>query len=141
MNMTTELTGRSIIGSHRGEDRTHSLQGFNPAANEKLQPIYYSANAAEVGRAAQLAHQAFASYSRKSGREKAAFLRKIAENIEAIGQPLVDRATSETGLPAARIQSETGRTCSQLRLFADLVEEGSWVDARIDRLSDCCQNK
>src|SRR6201999_122347 len=68
-----------------------------------------------------------------SGREKAAFLRQIAENIEAIGQPLIDRATAETALPAARIQSETGRTCAQLRMFADLVEEGSWVDARIDR--------
>ncbi|HZS47289.1 MAG TPA: aldehyde dehydrogenase (NADP(+)) [Blastocatellia bacterium] len=131
--MTKELTGRSIIGSRRGEDQIHSLQGFNPATGEKLLPVYYSASVAEVDLAAQLAHQAFASYSRKSGREKAAFLRKIAENIEAIGQPLVDRATLETGLPAARIQSETGRTWSQLRLFADLVEEGSWVDARIDR--------
>src|SRR5262249_16676640 len=31
-----------------------------------------------------------------------------------------------------RIRSETQRTCNQLRLFAELVEEGSWVDARID---------
>src|SRR6185436_6662110 len=45
----------------------------------------------------------------------------------------VTRATQETGLPAGRITTETGRTCGQLRLFADLVEEGSWVDARIDR--------
>jgi len=128
-----ELTGRSIIGFGRGESQTESQQGFNPTTGEHIPPTYYSATVDEVDRAAQLADQAFATYSRRSGREKATFLRKIAENIESIGQPLVDRATAETGLPAGRIQAETGRTCAQLRMFADLVEEGSWVDARIDR--------
>jgi len=128
-----ELTGRSIIGFGRSESNSGSLRGFNPTTGEELDPIFYSATVAEVDRAAQLADQAFATYSRKPGREKAAFLRKIAEHIESIGQPLVDRATSETGLPAGRIQAETGRTCAQLRMFADLIEEGSWVDARIDK--------
>ena len=127
-----ELTGRSIIGSSRGEASGATQQGFNPSTGEKLDPLYFSASKDEVETAARLADQAFATYSRKSGREKAAFLRRIAENIEAIGQPLVDRATAETGLPAGRIQAETGRTCAQLRMFADLVDEGSWVDARID---------
>ena len=36
------------------------------------------------------------------------------------------------GLPEGRIRMETGRTCGQLRLFASVVEDGSWVDARID---------
>src|SRR4029079_9716415 len=57
---------------------------------------------------------------------------QIAANLESLGGSLVERATLETALPAARIQSERGRTCSQRRMFADLVEEGSWVDARID---------
>jgi len=43
------------------------------------------------------------------------------------------RASQETALPPARIKNEIARTCNQLRLFAGLVEEGSWVDARIDR--------
>src|SRR4029450_5805601 len=64
--------------------------------------------------------------------QRAQFLSKIAENIEALGDTLTSRATQETGLPEGRIRSETGRTCSQLRLFAGLVSEGSWVDARID---------
>jgi len=128
-----ELTGTSIIGFGRGLSRAESQQGFNPTTNEPIGPHYYSASIEEVDRAARLADQAFATYSRKSGREKGVFLRKIAENIESTGQPLVDRATAETGLPAARIQAETGRTCAQLRMFADLVEEGSWVDARIDK--------
>ena len=80
-----------------------------------------------------MAAEAFGVTSRLSGKDKATFLRKVAENIEAVAEDLVDRATAETGLPEPRIRMETGRTCGQLRLFASLVEEGSWVDARIDQ--------
>ena len=82
--------------------------------------------------AGQLASEAFAIYGKCSGSVKAAFLRKIADNIEQLGDTLVNRAVAETALPAARIKNEIGRTCGQLRLFAQLVEEGSWVDARVD---------
>jgi alpha-ketoglutaric semialdehyde dehydrogenase len=129
----TDLTGTSIIGFRRGatNDRA-TLLGFNPATGENLPPVYHSASAAEVDEAAKLAHVAFAPYSQTTGTERARFLRRIAENIEALGDALITRATSETGLPEGRIRAETGRTCNQLRLFAELVEEGSWVDARID---------
>lgn len=46
---------------------------------------------------------------------------------------LVGVMTQETGLPELRVRGETGRTCGQLRMFAQLVEDGNWVDARIDR--------
>ncbi|MEP7269894.1 MAG: aldehyde dehydrogenase (NADP(+)) [Acidobacteriota bacterium] len=127
-----QLLGRSIIGSRRGADHGAALSGLNPATGERLEPAYSPASLDEVNEAAELAHDAFASYSQVSGSDKAAFLRAIAREIEAIGDPLVARATAETGLPAARIQGETARTCFQLRLFAELVEEGSWIDARID---------
>lgn len=68
----------------------------------------------------------------RSGSDKAALLRKIADNLEARKMELVGRAALETGLPSGRFEGETARTCGQLRLFAGLVEEGSWVDARID---------
>jgi NADP-dependent aldehyde dehydrogenase len=127
-----ELKGLSIIGFKRGESNGGSLNGFNPSTGENLEPAYHFASAAEVDEAAQLAHAAFESYSRTSGAERAKFLRKIADNIEALGDTLITRATQETGLPEGRIRTETGRTCGQLRLFASLVEEGSWVDPRID---------
>jgi alpha-ketoglutaric semialdehyde dehydrogenase len=127
-----ELTGQSIIGFKRGELNGGSLQGFNPATGENLEPSYHFANASEVDNAAQLAAQAFSSFSQTSGAQRARFLRKIAENIEALGDTLITRATQESGLPEGRIRGETGRTCAQLRLFAGLIEEGSWVDARID---------
>ena len=71
-------------------------------------------------------------YSRTSGRERGAFLRKIADKIESITGDIVERAAQETALPVARLQGETARTCHQLRLFAQVAEEGSWVNARID---------
>jgi len=127
-----QLTGRSIIGFKRGEGKQGELHGFNPATSETLSPAYCFATPEEIDKAAQLANMAFASYSQTSGEQRARFLRKIATNIEALGDTLITRATQETGLPEGRIRTETARTCNQLRLFADLVEEGSWVDARID---------
>jgi NADP-dependent aldehyde dehydrogenase len=129
----TDLQGTSIIGFGRGQIAGQTLQGINPATGEKLTPVYHSASLAEVDNAVKLAHAAFAVYSQTTGAERAEFLRRIAENIEALGDELVARANSETALPEARLRGETARTCSQLRLFADVVEEGSWVDARIDR--------
>lgn len=128
----TDLQGTSIIGHHRGAPGNQTLQGFNPAAGENLLPVYHSASLAEVDEAAQLAHGAFAIYSQTTGAERARFLRRIAENIEVLGDELIARAHSETALPEPRLRTETARTCNQLRLFADVVEEGSWVDARID---------
>jgi alpha-ketoglutaric semialdehyde dehydrogenase len=127
-----ELTGTSIIGFSRGSENGGSLFGVNPATGENLAPQYHSASEAEVEQAVKLAAAAFESYSQSSGAERAKLLRTIATNIEGLGDTLINRATQETGLPEGRIRSETGRTCGQLRLFASLVEEGSWVDARID---------
>ena len=128
-----QLSGHSIIGFSRGASDAGVFRAINPSTGEELEPAYHSASADEVDRAAQLAHKAFETYSRATGKDKAALLRKVAENIDSLGEELVIRASAETGLPTARIKNETGRTCNQLRLFAELVEEGSWVDARIDR--------
>ena len=129
----SELSGKSIIGFRRGEPNVDSFRAVNPLSGEELTPEYYAASEAEVDQAVQLASRAFEVYRQTSPKLKAAFLRKIAENIEGLGEPLVTRATDETALPPVRIRNETARTCNQLRLFAELIEEGSWVDARIDR--------
>jgi alpha-ketoglutaric semialdehyde dehydrogenase len=128
-----KLEGTSIIGFARGALNGGTLQGFNPATGEALPPVYQTAGAAEVDHAAQLAHAAFEAYSRTTGADRARFLRRIADSIEALGDELITRAHAETALPEPRLKTETARTCNQLQLFADLVEEGSWVDARIDR--------
>ena len=128
-----DLIGRSIIGYQRGSKDGSPSYGYNPSTGEQMPPAYCPASLAEVDVAARLAGSAFVIYGRLPARERAAFLRKIAQGIEALGESLIIRASQETGLPTGRITNETGRTCGQLRLFADLVEEGSWVDARIDQ--------
>lgn len=128
-----KLAGRSIIGFREGSTTGAKFRAHNPVTGETLEPDFYAASAEEVNQAASLAHEAFATYRNTSGTEKAKFLRAIASNIETITGQIVERGTLETALPKARLQGETARTSHQLRLFAQLVEEGSWLMARIDR--------
>jgi alpha-ketoglutaric semialdehyde dehydrogenase len=126
------ITGRSMIGFRDGAAEVEPFHATNPATGEHLPPGFFPATPEETDLAARLAADAFAVYSRSSGKEKAAFLRKIADKIESVASEVIDRAGQETALPQARLQGETARTCGQLRLFATVVEEGSWVGARID---------
>jgi alpha-ketoglutaric semialdehyde dehydrogenase len=128
-----QLTGKSIIGFARGTSHARRFHGVDPSNGKQLVPAYYSASSDEVDRAAQLAAKAFEIYGQATSKDKAVFLHKIAGNIEALGDELIERATTETALPTARIRNEIARTSNQLRLFAGMVEEGSWVEARIDR--------
>lgn len=127
------LTGRSLIGLRRSNGKSgEPLYATDPTTGQSLQPGFIGANKEEVDLAARLASEAFVSYSRTPGRVRAAFLRTIAAKIESIAGDIIERAGLETALPPARLQSETARTCAQLRLFAEVAEEGSWVAARID---------
>jgi len=127
-----KLSGRSLIGFREGAGSSDPLYAHDPTTGQRLQPGFIPATAEEVDRAAKLAADAFKSYSHTSGRERGALLRKIADKIESITSDIVERAAQETALPVARLQGETARTCHQLRLFAQVAEEGSWVNARID---------
>lgn len=128
-----ELRGKSFIGWANGAEGGRTFTATNPGTGQSLPPNFHTALPGEVDRAAELAAEAFASYRRISGKEKAVFLREIAKGLEGITDALVIRTNQEAGLAEARIRSEAARTSFQLRLFADLVEEGSWVRARLDR--------
>jgi len=127
-----ELTGLSFIGSERGSRNGSSFQAFAPSTGEPIQPVFRSATLQELDRAAQLAAEAFASYSQTSGKVRAAFLRRIADGFESRRDDLAQRAHLETALPLPRLTGEVTRTVNQFRMFAGVVEEGSWVQARID---------
>src|ERR1700757_1076082 len=127
-----KLSGRSLIGFREGAGSKDPLYAHDPPTGQQLQPGFIPATLEEVDRAVRLAADAFRTYSHTSGRERAAFLRKIADKIESITGDIVERAAQETALSVARLQGETARTCHQLRLFAQVAEEGSWVNARID---------
>ncbi len=127
-----ELSGGNWIGTTFSREGADTFTAMNPAGQEGLEPPFYSATEAEVGRALELAQRAFRDYRRVSPERKADFLEGIAAGVEALGDALIQRAAAETGLPEARLQGERTRTTNQLLMFAGVVREGSWVDARID---------
>ncbi len=130
--MTTPLHGKSFIAGVLVEENARTFQVISPLDSEPLEPVFHECTGAAVDRAMALAEEAFAVYRRVPAEERAAFLERIAEEIVAVGDALLDRAHRETGLPLDRLTGERGRTVGQLRLFADVVREGSWVEARID---------
>src|SRR6266496_4724086 len=127
-----KLEGLSIIGKGRGKPAGRPMPAINPATGTTLGPDYFWATTADVDAAAQLAEKAFTEFSRWPAKRRAGLLRRIAELVEATAPTIQARANQETALPLARLQGETARTCGQLRLFASLIEEGWWLDARID---------
>jgi alpha-ketoglutaric semialdehyde dehydrogenase len=126
------LHGLSLIAGQPGQTGGKTFHAVNPATGETLQPAFHEASNDEAGRALDAAAAAFADYRARPAADRARLLDTIATEIEALGDALLQRVTSETGLPLGRVTGERGRTCGQLRLFAQLVREGSWVDARID---------
>ena len=110
-----------------------SIRARNPATGETLEGDYFEATPAEIDASARAAERAFEPYAALAPERRAEFLRAIAQQTMALGESLLARAEAETALPAARLESERARTVSQTLLFAELIEEGSWVGARIDR--------
>ena len=129
---TLAMTGLSLIGGEHAERGETAFHAFNPATGEELEPKFYSASAADIDHAARLSAEAFPAFSALSGHERAKFLRRIADELASGKADLMQRANFETGLPLPRLEGELNRTTGQLRLFAELLEEGSWVNARID---------
>lgn len=126
------LTGEMLIGQQAVKGSRDPIQAINPATGETLDPAYPGGTQAEVERACELAWAAFDSYRETSLEDRAKFLETVADEIEAIGDTLIERAVAESGLPQGRIQGERGRTCGQLRLFARVVRDGEWLDVRVD---------
>ena len=85
-----------------------------------------------VQRAAEAAEAAFESYSALFRSDRAAFLNRIADEIDARSTLITEIGCQETGLPEARLNAERGRTTGQLRLFADHITADGYLDRRHD---------
>lgn len=131
--MKYTITGTNFTGFTSSAKGNGSFQAFSPAANNFLEGDFYYATEEEMEHALQLAQKAFAVYQKISFVKRAEFLEAIAEEIMALGDDLIERCTAETALPAARITGERARTCGQLQLFAKLLRDGWFADARIDK--------
>lgn len=127
-----ELHGKNLIGGMPSSLGHGTFRSVEPASGREIEPAYSEATEAEVDEALRTAGDAFESYRRRLPENRARFLREVATQIESLGEELIDRANRETALGVERLRGERGRTMAQLRMFADLIEEGSWVDARID---------
>jgi len=122
----------NILGFEYSARGRETFQAIDPATGAPLEGNFVSATEEEVDEALKKARRAFASYRNAEPALRARFLRAIAEELEGIADALVGRVMSETALPEGRVRGELGRTTFQLRLFAQLVEEGSYVEAVID---------
>lgn len=125
------INGAILIGA--SEERSErTFQAIDPSSGQSLGPSFAEADASHVEKAAAVAEAAFPVFSELEPDARASFLEAVAEDILAIGDPLIERAMAETGLPRGRLEGERGRTVGQLRMFADFIRGGTWVHATID---------
>ncbi|WP_371229236.1 aldehyde dehydrogenase (NADP(+)) [Roseovarius sp. 2305UL8-3] len=122
------LTGKHYIaGDWIESDGRFSSQPVTGEAQE-----FCVGTPALVEEAATAAEEAFETYSATSREQRAAFLDRIADEIDARGDAITEVGSAETGLPEARLQGERGRTVGQLRLFASHIRAGDYLDRRHD---------
>ena len=128
-----QLHGRNIIADQLSEGSGPAFRAVDPATGHELDGEFHEAGQTDIDRAGDSASDAFCKYRFLPSEERGRFLREIASQIETLGEELIDRANRETALGVERLRGERGRTVAQLRMFAGLIEDGSWVGARIDR--------
>jgi alpha-ketoglutaric semialdehyde dehydrogenase len=126
------ITGEALIGGASVRGSLGAFLAFDPVKGESMEPAFFTVDTKQIGSACLLAQAAFDPYRATNDEQRAAFLDAIAQQILALGDSLIVRAMAESGLPRVRLEGERGRTVGQLKLFADLLREGSWQDARID---------
>ncbi|GFG52411.1 aldehyde dehydrogenase (NADP(+)) [Mycolicibacterium agri] len=127
-----QLTGQMLIAGELVRGSGKEIRAFDPTAGHELEPAYPYGDASHVDAACAAAAAAFADYRATTSEQRARFLEAIADNIDAATDAIAARAVAESGLPQARLTGEVARTTGQLRLFADVLREGSWNGARID---------
>jgi 2,5-dioxopentanoate dehydrogenase len=126
------IHGKNRIGNDISAKGVEKFQAVNPVTNEFIDGVFTAATNKEVDKAVEKAAVAYHSYKKLSSEQRAIFLETIADEILALSDVLIKRASLETALPEPRLVSERGRTVFQLRMFAQHIREGSWVDASID---------
>lgn len=109
-----------------------TLYGTNPATGKRLEPAFVEAGERDVAAAMEAATRAFEQVRDLPPRWSADLLDEIAGQVLVLGDPLLERAESETALPRPRLIGERARTVNQLKMFAAIVREGSWVEPVID---------
>ena len=127
-----QLHGKNMIGAALSAEGTQTFAGVAPRTGESLSPLFFEATTAEVDRAAVLAAEAAGALAACSAEQLAGLLDNIGAEITALGDALIERTAQESGLSKDRLIGERARTLNQIRMFAEIVRDGSWVQASID---------
>lgn len=125
------INGAVLVGAEERQ-RDVKFLAIDPAKGAELPTPFSSASEQDVADACAQAEAAFERFSSLEPEARARFLEAVADNILAIGDELIVTAMTETGLPRVRLEGERGRTVGQLKLFAQVVRQGDWLDATID---------
>ncbi len=126
------LTGDLFIASKRVAREGEGFRAVSPATGAEIEPRFSQATPEDLEAACAAAEGAFPIYSNLPREARAAFLEAAADEIDALGETLTERAMAETGLPHARLTGERGRTSGQLRMFARELRLGEYLRLRID---------
>ncbi|MEU1413115.1 aldehyde dehydrogenase (NADP(+)) [Streptomyces sp. NPDC049097] len=106
----------------------------DPRTGKQREQVAVEATAQEVDAAVRAAHSVRGALADRTVRS--AFLRAAADQLEAAKEQLVEAADAETALGPVRLTGELARTCYQLRAFADIVDEGAFLDVVINHPDD-----
>lgn len=126
------VTGDQFIGGRTVSGAGKEFRAVEAATGNALEPAFHCGTREDVQKAAGFAWEAFPVYRETTLEKRAEFLETIADQIIAIGEELIDRATRETGLSAGHLERERARTVGQLRLFAKEVRNGDFQELRFD---------
>ncbi|MFJ9429622.1 aldehyde dehydrogenase (NADP(+)) [Streptomyces sp. NPDC101490] len=102
----------------------------DPRTGKQRERVAVEATAEDVDRSVRAAHAVRESLADRTVR--AAFLRTAADALDGAADRIVAAADAETALGPVRLTGELARTTAQLRAFAEVVEDGSYLDVRID---------
>lgn len=108
------------------------ITSIDPRTGREVDVVGESDDAEAVGRVCDRAAKAMSGLRRQSQSERVAMLHALADGLEAEREQLVALGDRETALGPARLNSELTRTTFQFRFLADVVTEGSYLEATID---------
>ncbi len=109
---------------------------FDPRTAQAVEDVGPETSADDVARLCERAADATAQLEALGRSGRAAMLRAMADALEADRTLLVETADRETALGAPRLNGELTRTTFQLRFFADVIEDGAYLEATIDHAGD-----
>ncbi|MCV2487792.1 aldehyde dehydrogenase (NADP(+)) [Geodermatophilus sp. YIM 151500] len=118
------------------DDTVRGVASIDPRTGATVEVVAQETTTAEVDRLCTAALAAAPALEERGRAGRAALLRALADALEGRRDDVVAVADRETALGATRLNGELTRTRFQLRLFAEVLEEGGYLEAALDPAGD-----